>query len=251
MPSWTDSAWFEPLDDRRDRPTLLAFPFSGTGVATFAPWRTRVPDDLSLVAVRLPGRETRLEEPPATDMIEVARTVAEAIVVGPSPPPSVIPVGFSGGAILAYETAAALIDRGVAVPLLVVASQFQPQSHDGSGVTHRQPDEEFLRQIDQTYDAVPDAMRENDELRELLLPTLKADIGMNERYVHPDRGPLPCDVLVMTGEADRVIDLRTSDGWTRVGRDARRRIFPGGHFFLKNQPDAVLDAIVHRYRTVI
>ncbi|MDC6133178.1 thioesterase domain-containing protein, partial [Burkholderia gladioli] len=45
----------------------------------FAPWAAALPDEVELLAVQLPGRETRLDEPLRHAMEEVAPPLAEAL----------------------------------------------------------------------------------------------------------------------------------------------------------------------------
>src|SRR5262249_8841879 len=80
---------------------LVCFPSAGGGPAMFRPLARALPADVELLAVCLPGRESRLREPPARHLVGLAGQLArelEDTVDGPY-----LMVGPSMGAMLAYE----------------------------------------------------------------------------------------------------------------------------------------------------
>src|SRR6185437_15242868 len=49
------------------RMRLVCFPYAGAGPSVFRTWGSRLPTGVELVALRLPGRESRFTETPYTD----------------------------------------------------------------------------------------------------------------------------------------------------------------------------------------
>ena len=167
------SVWLDPIQYRPGAPTLVGFPYSGAGTAAFSTWRSEVPEDFSLVAVRLPGRESRLDEDLRTDMKGIAADVAVELQQLDVP---IIPMGISAGALLGYEVARELANTNTEVPLVVVLSESGPPrtgERPESGYIHEMSDEEFIEVLDKGYRAIPPAIAESQELLDLMLPVMR------------------------------------------------------------------------------
>jgi hypothetical protein len=91
----------------------------------------------------------------------------------------------------------------------------------------------------------------NDEIMELFLPVLRADIGMMERYDQAARPVrLRCPVLACTGSGDPGTSADGLEKWATV-TDGQFEVasLPGGHFFMDQKPVeflAVLAAWIDR-----
>lgn len=245
------SVWLDPIQYRPGTPVLVGFPYSGSGTAAFSVWRSHIPQDFSLIAVRLPGRESRLDEELRTDMKGIAVDVAAELHQLNAP---IIPMGISAGALLGYQVARELATTDTEVPLLVVLSEGGPPrtgERPETGYIHELPDEEFIEVLDKGYRAIPPAIAENQELLELMLPVMRADAALLETYAMDTDPPLDCGVLALLGTEDPVVTLRASISWQAVSSDLRVRSFPGGHFFFRDQPAAVMAAVVERARKCV
>ncbi|MBB5123174.1 hypothetical protein FHS36_006653 [Streptomyces eurocidicus] len=122
-------------------------------------WATAAPEGVQIAAVRLPGRDNRLSEPP----LRSAQSVAEMLGPALAGRDDSVPWGFFGhslGALLAFETAHWLTQRGHPGPrVLVVASAPAPhlpysapplhqlrRQPAGAGVRVDHPCEQYLTQ---------------------------------------------------------------------------------------------------------
>jgi len=87
----------------------------------------------------------------------------------------------------------------------------------------------------------------DEEILRMVLPALRADFTAIETYRYrPDgaRVPLSCPLSVLTGESDPRVAVGEAMAWRDFTRGAFTfRSFPGGHFFLTPQQDAVTAAI--------
>ncbi|TWU50973.1 Linear gramicidin dehydrogenase LgrE [Rubripirellula tenax] len=245
------SVWLDPIQYRKGTPVLVGFPYSGSGTAAFSVWRSLVPNDFSLIAVRLPGRESRLDEELRTDIRSIAVDVAAELRQLNAP---IIPFGISAGALLGYQVARELAPTDTELPLVVVLSEGGPPrtgERPSNGYIHEMSDDEFLEVLDKGYHAIPPAIAENKELLDLMLPVMRADAALLETYAMDTDPPLKCGVLALLGTEDPVVTLRSSTSWKAVANDLRVRSFPGGHFFFRDQPAAVMAAIVERARKCV
>ena len=88
-------------------------------------------------------------------------------------------------------------------------------------------------------------MLEHDELRELLVPILRADFQLCESYTLERSDPLPCPIVAYGGLDDPEVSREALDGWreqTSAGFVAR--LFPGDHFLVVEHGPLVLRALV-------
>src|SRR5450631_2601228 len=99
------SKWiFRPAaDSPAPRRRLFCFPYAGSGPSIFRSWIGRLPGDADLIALRMPGRESRFAEAPYTDWPRLIEETAAALM--PLLDVPYVFFGHSFGGMLAYETA--------------------------------------------------------------------------------------------------------------------------------------------------
>src|SRR5436853_7581099 len=88
---------------------LFCFPYAGGGAQVFREWAEGLPSDVQVCSVQLPGRQSRLLEPPYLDLSELVRTLDQALSVRFD-----IPFAFFGhsmGALICFELARRLRRR--------------------------------------------------------------------------------------------------------------------------------------------
>ncbi|MGJ5203355.1 thioesterase II family protein [Bradyrhizobium sp. HKCCYLR20261] len=233
---------FKPRAAARRR--LVCFGPAGGGASFFRRWPDLVPPDVEVLAVQLPGRETRLAEPPEHDIVGPALAVGRSLMTRKTLP--TVLFGHSMGALLALETARGLRQAHFACDLgLVVSGRESPDLAMQDSGFMALDDDAFLAAIDRRYGGIPPAVMEIAELRELIAPVLRADFAAVIGYRDRAADPLDIEVTVMRGRDDpQTADERIA-GWGRVSvRPVRRRDFPGGHFYLSDRPEAVLAEVL-------
>jgi surfactin synthase thioesterase subunit len=228
---------------------LYCFPYAGGGGAAFAPM-TDSGDDLGdgdgdgdgdgsglrFGTLRHPGRESRIAEPPATKLDELADRVADGIAA--SADRSFALFGHSVGALLAYEVAHRL---GSLPPLFLAVAGFPPPSRHAAG--RREADSRGL------VEALPASVRADPEARRLFLPVLRADAKLLAGYVEPaDRPSLPVPVLALGGQDDEVSPAALRAWGEHSSRGVEVRIFPGGHFFVLEEAAMVRAYLAEKAR---
>jgi medium-chain acyl-[acyl-carrier-protein] hydrolase len=109
---------------------------------------------------------------------------------------------------------------------------------------HELPDRELIDTVRRRFGGIPDAVAENAELVEVLLPALRADLVVYETYTYRDEPPLASPIVVLGGTDDTEVTAADLEGWRRetAGRFTTRRL-PGGHFFLQSARRQVLRVI--------
>lgn len=212
---------------------LFCLPFAGGSASFFLPWRKALAD-LAVVPVQYPGRETRMAEACRTDFAQLVEELAQAILSQLDRPYYLL--GYSLGAKVGFALCHRLAELGVPAPEL-----FLPFAHGAPDVpqgflgAHRLPDAEFLQHL-QRYGGLPDIVLEDPDLMRMLLPILRADIGLVEHSV-PNQ-PLACPILAYAGRHDRAADPIAVGGWRRFAQNGfALRSFDGGHFFARTAQD--------------
>jgi medium-chain acyl-[acyl-carrier-protein] hydrolase len=116
---------------------------------------------------------------------------------------------------------------------------------------HKLPNDEFVAEIERRFDGMPRAIRENQELLNLLLPTMRADIKLLETYEYTEEPPLENDVLAIGGTDDRAVSTAQIVDWRHhTSQRFTNRMFPGGHFFLFQSGERESDQPLTAVRTI-
>jgi len=236
--------WFHRY---RPRPTtvarLVCFPHAGGGASYFRRWVDLTPAGVEVVAAQYPGHEDRFAEPPATDLAGLAQRYAEVLChVGDDLP--LVLLGHSLGAAVAYETARRLEAVGRSPALLVVSGR--QAAEDPSRAVHLMSDDEVWADIAAAGGTHPEILA-STEVRDAILPIVRADYRLSETYRREDGPLLQCPVLACSGNRDPDVDLNVLPGWGALTEGRfETAVLPGDHFFLTWQWHAVVDLVVRR-----
>lgn len=230
------SPWFScPHPAPAARLRYWCMPYAGGGAAAWYPWATHLNPVAELVAIRLPARESRLQEPPATDLLTLSRELATAIAPYTDEPFAL--GGHSLGALLAFEVTRELRRRGSPLPVALIASGARaPDCPRTEPNLHHLPDDDFIREVDQRYQGIPPALLANREFLDLFLPALRGDLEAFETYQHRAEPPLNLPLLSLWGDRDPRVSMSEALAWrAHTTGEFGSKTFPAGHFFLPHQ----------------
>jgi medium-chain acyl-[acyl-carrier-protein] hydrolase len=220
------------------RARLLCFPHGGGSPTTFNAWREKLPDDIEVCALQLPGRGRRLLEAPPTSIGQIIETLLRA-----SQPFQEIPIalfGHSLGAWMAFEFARQLQPNAILLHLFV-SGQSAPQLSDPEAQVRNLPDREFISEVHRRYDGLPEELLRDDEMMKLFLPALRADFRIKETYQYIDGPSLNCPISCLGGREDHTVSVDDLAAWRDRARGTFRvKMFPGGHFFIDSARESVL-----------
>jgi medium-chain acyl-[acyl-carrier-protein] hydrolase len=99
---------------------LFGFPHGGGGPQAFREWSRHLPEHIELVALSLPGRGARLQEPLMTSMDDLLPQLLQTLPDLCDKP--FVFFGHSMGAIVAFELTRQLQQAGMPLPLHLFVS---------------------------------------------------------------------------------------------------------------------------------
>ena len=236
--------WLNP----RARLRILCFPFAGGGASAFNGWMDRLPDQVrvqtELLAIQLPGRESRLNEQTFIHLLPLLDALVP--IIGRYSDTPFAFVGHSMGALISFELARHLRRQKQKGPShIVVSGHRAPQLPDRQPAIHRLPDVEFSAKL-REFGGTPEAVLQDPELMELLLPVLRADFSLCETYVYSDEEPLNCSITAWGGNDDGRASRAELLAWGTQSKSLfSLHMFPGSHFFIQSARAAVLQVLAH------
>ncbi|MET8419252.1 thioesterase II family protein [Streptomyces sp. NPDC005134] len=222
--------------------TLLCFPPAGAGPGFFRPWIGHHAG-LRVVPVEIPGREKRFVEPECTDLDTLLEVIVPELLETVEQADRVAVFGHSFGAILAYEAVRALTRRSPGSDITLVPSGSTRPGVPRAGRITGLPDDAFVAGVQRISGYHHPALDE-PELRELLLPPLRADVAMHENHVFDPSEPLTAPVLAVRGGQDDVVSAQEADAWRSVTTGGFRLAeIDGGHMYLVDHWSELLQLI--------
>ena len=224
---------------------LFCLPFAGCGASAFNTWSKVFPETVELHAIQLPGRESRCNEPALTDAYETAKAVADAI--GPYLDRRWAVFGYSMGALIAFELIRELRRRGARMPeQLFVAARSAPQLPATHPPLAQLSREAFLEQVRYYYEPPQEAW-DNPDLLEIIVPVLRADMRLCDRYVYHSEPLLACPIHAFAGQSDRSMPVATVQAWrAQTLGEFDLEVFNGGHFFINSALARVQEMVISR-----
>jgi len=219
---------------------LACLPFAGGGASFFRAWKELPVDGVSIVPIQLPGREELFAETPHRDAVTAAGALADQVAELTAGYDRVALFGHSLGAVIAFEIGRRFDQNGDRrLRHLFVSGSPGPWSVRQDRATGLS-DAEFVAKVEEFAGYQHEALADPD-LREILLPPLRADVEMHENYRPPDDRPLGVPVTSLRGADDALVTQQEAEQWARATTaDFRYLEVPGGHMYLAESAPALL-----------
>ena len=226
------------LDSQKVR--LFCFPHAGGGTAVYHRWRTQIAEHVQVVPIRLPGRETRIDDP----LYDSLTTLVDDLYadLGPMLKHRDAFFGHSMGALLAFELAlrAQADDRA---PSLLAVSACRPPDRaqiDGDPI-HELDDEALIDRLISAYGMGGEVQQEERGLMAMLIETLRADLKMVETYPSGQTSGIQSPIIACGGAEDPRVTRAALNGWRAfTDQTFTSRVFPGHHFYLRQEQSSLI-----------
>lgn len=219
---------------------LLCIPHAGAGSGVFRAWQALGVPGVQVHPVSLPGRDYRLDEQPFTEAMPCVEAIEEEVSPLLADERPTVLFGHCLGALLAFELAARLQSRRGALRLIASGCP-GPWNQREEKIGGIADDDEFLDSVSRVA-GYRDPSMQDPELRELVLPALRADVLMQESYRPSVSGPLTLPVIAVRGSRDEILSQPDAASWQHAtSGEFELRELPGGHLYYLEQGRALLE----------
>ncbi len=207
---------------------LFCFPYAGGNSLLFRKWRDTLPKNIEVCPVELPGRLSQRHIPPFPRMESLVNAIAISLL-----PYLEKPFAFFGHS------------------HLFISGRRPPQIPGTAAPIHSLPLPEFIAQL-RRLNGTPEAVLENAELMQILVPILRADFAVLENYTYIDEPPLDCAIAqartqgfaIFGGLQDKEVSYEQLAAWrVQTINSFQLQMFRGDHFFLHSAQDLLLQSL--------
>ena len=217
---------------------LFCFSYAGGGASAFRLWPAGLPGGVEVCAVQLPGRENRITEPLINAIDKLVPIVCDALIAFCDPPFAFF--GHSTGALVAFELSRELRRRSAPLPCHLLISGSRAPHIPEPNPLHKLPKTDFLREL-RRFSGTPEAVLQSEELMQIYIPILRADLALEEAYQHRVEPPLDIPIAAFGGIMDKEAAQDVLDPWAMyTSTTFTLDMIEGNHFFLHSNRDALL-----------
>ncbi|MBF0563427.1 MAG: thioesterase [Alphaproteobacteria bacterium] len=217
---------------------LFCFAPAGGSATLFYPWLRRVPREIDVCPVQLPGHGTRVGEPPCRRIEGVLEAFGSAVQSRLDLPFALF--GHSMGAWIAYGAARRLRSPGH----LFVSANLPPPVSPVAARQAPPSESELLARLRQ-LGGMPESLLRHEELMAAVLPVFAADLALLDSCHRGPDSQVSCPITACAGIDDPLFRPAELEAWSALTPLAfRRHVFPGGHFYLEPERDSLLRIIV-------
>ncbi|EKE79322.1 thioesterase II family protein [Idiomarina xiamenensis] len=213
---------------------IICFPFAGGGTQSYADWVEYLPNNIEVCAVRLPGRELRINEKPYKSLAELLDEIIDKQILKPYLDKPFFLFGHSLGALIAYELAVCLQQKNISPISLIISGRVAPHRKSPREPVYQLPIGEFVEAL-RSLGGTPPEVLGDEELMSIVIPVLRADFEINEGYEYRENPKLTCDLVAFAGTSDNETQREAVLDWADLtSEEFKPRMVPGDHFFIQN-----------------
>ena len=235
------SSWFvRGAPAKRPSPRVVCFHSMGASASLFAPFLLNPPDGLDVVAVQLPGRDTRADEPVEENLGNIVCGILSEIdqVVGTP----YIFWGHSFGGIIAFEVLRALRRQGKPLPRLLITGTIAPH------IMERWKRRDLMLHVFQK-DYSPEYMMavsryvDDADFVRSILPIMRQDAPLLLNYQYHEEEPLDIPITTFAARQDDMVYPDEVAAWKGQAKEFRLIEVDGDHWFLYRNRELIRETL--------
>jgi surfactin synthase thioesterase subunit/acyl carrier protein len=252
-----------PRPNPKAKARLFCFPFAGGGLVSFRSWPRLLDHSVEMVAVEPPGRGTRINEAAIDDLDAFVERLLPEMTDWLDRPSAFF--GHCVGGLTMVATLRALPEAserfikyvfacGVKPPHLLKRRgafednlAFEMMLHrdfDSRMPPYAQTDEIFADIIRRFDTPGSDRFLATPKLRQVLLPTIRAEFGMAYNYSYRPGAPFSFPIASFVGDADPWVSAKDSAAWGELTRGRfTNHLRKGSHFLMADDREYILQTI--------
>jgi surfactin synthase thioesterase subunit len=227
---------------------LFTFHHAGGSCQYFQPWVAKLPPWIELISVQLPGRWNRVREPAFLRMEQLTPVLGAEFkaMLAENPTQTYAFYGHSLGGLIAYDLTRYLSKEKLHLPVhLFISSKRSVQTLSHRFPIYELPMDKFEEMVAQLYGALPPEVTADPDIKAMFLDITKKDMELLDTYNYTNEPLINVPLTILGGTEDHVISLDSLQGWKELTSAGCKIVqLPGGHFFLRNAQDALLNMII-------
>lgn len=230
---------------------LFCIPHAAGSANMYGDWKQDLPANIQMMPLELAGRGRRFNDELYSDFQTALDDLHKELRQQRSGQPYAI-LGHSMGSLLAYELAMLAQEEGQPPAMLFLAGQ-KPPHRFGDGPRYSGMSDDELWDILLEGSQTPwDEHEHGEQIRDMYLPILRADLGLCDSYSHrKGRGRYRSPVVIMNGASDRSVQADPQEWYELIDAPCHNITFPGGHYFIYEDHERVINTVVHYLKGVI
>ncbi|HJD82366.1 alpha/beta fold hydrolase [Kitasatospora aureofaciens] len=242
-----DNPWFRRFNPSDFAPArIVIFPHAGGSASYYMEYAKALAPYADVLAVQYPGRQNRFAEPTIDSVPELAEQVYRELRAWVDRP--IVFFGHSMGSAVAFEVARCFTRDGLAGPERLFVSAGRAPSLPRDTEVHKLPDDGLMKELIR-LGGTDEQILDVPALRELIIPALRADYTAIETYQAAPDAVVPQPITALVGENDANATVEQAAQWERhTSGGFSLRVFPGGHFYVAEQIDAVVRLLTAHLR---
>lgn len=216
---------------------IFFLPFAGASVSSYLSWKNYFSDKMEPCFLEFKGRGSRFEESYYESIEEAVIDIFQKLKEKLDNEDYYI-FGHSLGGMVTFELLLQMQHENFKMPNHVfISGREAPVYRRYEEIISDKPDEAFMDELAR-YDGVPEELYNNEEMRKVFLPVLRADIKLIERY-EAKVEKVYCDITIFYGMDDNSITLPAIFDWKKyAGKEIVFIPFDGGHFYCMKEANS-------------
>lgn len=223
---------------------IFCFPYAGGSSTLYEGSFHGLKEVFDIIALDYPGHGTKFGMPFIETMDALIEEVYTEVSDQLSKDESYCLMGYSMGAVVAYEIACRLRAAGYrTVRKMFLFSMQAPRKIPKEEWLHTLSKEDFLNEM-KTMGGIDEDLLTDPLMLRVFLPMIRTDFQIFELYDGTRHEILDTDALVLYSEED--ISKENIGHWNEVISNVEYLCYPGGHFFIYDKCDEAVQEILKR-----
>lgn len=223
---------------------IFCFPYAGGSSTLYEGSFHGLKNTFDVIAVDYSGHGTKFGMPLNETMDALVEEVYQEVTGQLSREESYCLFGYSLGSIVAYEVACRLRENGYRTPrTLFLCSMEAPHKIPREAWIHQLSDDDFLKEMVRNG-GIDEELAADPLLVQAFLPIIRMDFQVYELFEGTSHPILDTDAVILYSKED----IREEDihHWDGLFAHVEYLIYPGGHFFIYDKYNEVVQEILKR-----